>query len=467
LFRTVTRRQAKGNLLQHAAALITILAGVVLQSVQGGVFVPTGSLQEPRADHTATLLANGKVLVAGGYGTNILTLASAELYNPVTGDWTLTGALNTPRSTHQATLLTNGKVLVVGGGNGTVRSLGGAELYDPATGTWTVTGSLTTGRVGHTATLLLNGKVLVVGGERYDGTHSFSLGSAELYDPATGIWTASGSLNEAHEYHTATLLPNGKVLVAGGFNDVSPWTTQLDSAELYDPVAGTWTLTGPLSDGRSSHTATLLLNGKVLVAGGGVWGFNSNVFPLDSAELYDPANGTWTLTGASTLARWAPTATLLANGHVLVAGGQDSWAFPFSSAEEYDPVNGVWSSTGSMMTNRSDHSTTLLANGKVLAAGGNNGYLSSAELYDPGTGIPVPQPTFLTDSRIFPDGRFQFGFTNTPGASISVLASTNPVLPLVDWTLVGSAIEIVPGHFQFTDSQRTNFPQRFYHLRSP
>jgi N-acetylneuraminic acid mutarotase len=267
------------------------VAGALLETAQAGVFVPTGSLHEPRDDHTATLLANGKVLVAGGSGTNGLTLASAELYDAVTGEWIPTGALNTPRFYHKATLLTNGKVLVVGGGNGSVRSLAGAELYDPATGTWTVTGPLNTGREGHTATLLLNGKVLVAGGERYDLTRYFSVGSTELYDPATGIWTLSGSLNEPHEWHTATLLPNGKVLVAGGFNDDSPWP-QLDSAELYDPASGTWTLTGPLTDRRSSHTATLLPNGKVLVAGGGTWGFFANVLPLESAELYDPGNGT-------------------------------------------------------------------------------------------------------------------------------------------------------------------------------
>jgi hypothetical protein len=439
---------------------------VLLQSVQAGVFVPTGSLHEPREDHTATLLANGKVLVAGGYGTNNLTLASAELYDPVTGEWTLTGALNTPRFYHEATLLTNGKVLVVGGGNGNVRALAGAELYDTATGTWTVTGSLNTGREGHTATLLLNGKVLVVGGERYDGTHFFSVGSTELYDPATGIWTLGGSLNEAHEWHTATLLPNGKVLVAGGFND-DAW--QLYSAELYDPATGTWTLTGPLSDRRMSHTATLLLNGKVLVAGGGEWSFLGYLLPLESAELYDPGNGTWTRTGTSTVGRWAPTATLLANGRVLLAGGLSFDYFPFSSAEEYDPLSGAWSSTGNMTTNRYDHSTTLLANGKVLAAGGDKfpGYLSSAELYDPGTGVPVPQPTFLTDSRIFPNGSFQFRFTNTPGQPFGVLAATNPIVPSGDWTLVGSAIEIVPGHFQFTDSQGTNYVRRFYRIRSP
>ena len=167
--------------------------------------------------HTATLLPNGKVLVAGGYDGNSVALASAELYDPASGTWTATGSLATARDGHTATLLPNGKVLVAGGLDSSQVAFASAELYDPASGTWTATGSLATARYIHTATLLPNGKVLVAGGL----TAAALLASAELYDPASGTWTATGSLATARYSHTATLLPNGKVLVAGGSDDSS------------------------------------------------------------------------------------------------------------------------------------------------------------------------------------------------------------------------------------------------------
>ena len=181
-------------------------------------------------------------------------------------------------------------------------------LIDPS---WVPTGSFVMARSRHTATLLPNGKVLVAG-----GNNGPALSGAELYDPATGTWTATGSMGTARSRHTATLLPNGKVLVAGGFNELDGF---LSSAELYDPASGTWTATGNLGTGRGFHTATLLPNGKVLVAGG------NNGAVLSSAELYDPASGTWTATGSLGTARDLHTATLLPKGKVLVAGGSNRW----------------------------------------------------------------------------------------------------------------------------------------------
>jgi len=191
-------------------------------------------------------------------------------------------------------------------------------------GTWTETGSLATARRSHTATLLPNGQVLVAGGIK----GSTILASAELYDPASGTWTETGSLADARQLHTATLLPNGKVLVAGG-QDSS--FNGLASAELYDPASGTWTETGSLANARWSHTATLLANGMVLVAGGGI--FEGS----DSAELYDPASGTWTETGDLVNVRFVHTATLLSNGNVLAAGGLDEHfpPIPTATAELY------------------------------------------------------------------------------------------------------------------------------------
>jgi hypothetical protein len=336
-------------------------------------------------------LTNGLVLVAGGDGGNSGILSSAELYDPASG-WTGTGSMTNARYFHTATLLPNGRVLVAGG-VGTNGPLSSAELYDPASG-WAGTGSMTNARTYHTATLLPNGLVLVAGGF---GNGSV-LSSAELYNPASGTWTNTGSLNYARTEHTATLLPNGLVLVAGGNNASG---VVLSSAELYDPTSGMWMNTGSLNIARWFHTATLLPDGQVLVAGGE----NASGF-LSSAELYDPASGQWTVTTNSMhTARYIHTATLLPNGKVLVAGGDNANGI-LSSAELFDPATGQWwtspSSLNSLNNARASHTATLLPNGHVLGAGGwgNSGVLPSAELFDVGLGFTnswQPQiPTFTS-----------------------------------------------------------------------
>jgi Putative Ig domain/Galactose oxidase, central domain/Kelch motif len=341
-----------------------------------GVFEATGSLNTARDLHTATLLPNDIVLVAGGEvgnGVSFNALATAELYDPALGTWTTTGSLNTARLRHTATLLPNGMVLVAGGHDSSYNPTASVELYDPALGTWSAAVNLPSARVFHTATLLPNGMVLVAGGEDSSGSAS---ATAELYDPVTATWTFTGNLNTARDFHTATLLPNGMVLVSGGFNGAT-----FASAELYDPASGTWSITGDLNTARSVHTATLLPNGMVLVAGG----FDSSANPTASAELYDPALGTWTTTGSLNTARLRHTATLLPDGTVLVtAGAADSNYTPTASAELYDPARGTWGATGSLNTARYVHTATLLPNGMVLVPGGFNGAsLASAELYNP------------------------------------------------------------------------------------
>src|SRR5438309_3376082 len=236
-------------------------------------------------------------------------------------------------------------------------------------GSWSYTGNLNTARWAHTATRLPNGNVLVAGGR---GRDVYFLKSAELFDPGAGTWSTSDNLNTTRGEHTATLLPNGKVLVAGGKgNCVSSGCSAfpvLNSAELYDPSTGTWSSTGSLNFARSSHTATLLSNGNVLVTGGYT---NPCAFfgctDLNSAELYDPITGTWSVTATFKTARTGYSVTLLPSGKVLVAGGSDNNA----SAELYDPTTGTWSDTGNLNTGQSGHSATLLPNGKVLIAGGS------------------------------------------------------------------------------------------------
>ncbi len=328
-----------------------------LRAGGSGAFEQTGSLATPRSSHSATMLPNGKVLVAG------LTLGeSTELYDNASGTWTETGNLAVNHWSFTATLLPNGKVLAAGGqtvieGDMIVGSAE-CELYDPTNGTWTPTGSLGHARFSHTATLLPDGKVLVAG-----GFNEGNVPSAELYDPVTGTWTTTGS-PAIRRHTTATLLPNGKVLIVGGRTATGVVTS---ATELYDPASGTWTSTGSLTTARDQHTATLLPNGLVLVAGG--FGGTGSLF---SAELYDPTSGAWTSTGSLAAARENSSATLLSNGEVLVVGGlrEGPGGAVLESAELYDPANGTWSATGSLAAARVQHTATLLPNGQVLAAGG-------------------------------------------------------------------------------------------------
>ena len=367
------------------AALMLGPARLASAQVVAPSWTYTGNLNTARAAHTATLLPNGKILVAGGYNFNPNDpVNSAELYDPLTGTWTGTGNLNGARDGHTATLLANGKVLVAGGYSGSQSLNNSAELYDPATGTWSVTGNLGTARnYGHTATRLRNGKVLVTGGvgDCDPNRGCFALTSAEVYDPATGTWGSTGNLNTARFGHTATLLPtNGKVLVGEG-----------DNVELYDPATGTWSIAFNPEPASVGSTATLLPNGKVLIAGGHDLDC-SGFCPRNTAALFDPLTGTWTSTGTLNLARDGHTATLLPGGKVLVAG-------PGDSAELYDPTTGTWSITASLNVARSANTATLLSNGKLLVVGGNvfggPGTLNSAELYDPGTANAIDDAQFF------------------------------------------------------------------------
>jgi N-acetylneuraminic acid mutarotase len=322
---TSTLLRDGGVLIAGGSPDITLppLSGAELYHPSTGTFTATGSLVTGRSDAAAVQLPDGHVLIAGGKGANFVNLSSAELYNPATGTWHATGSMNQGGYGITMTLLPSGKVLVTGLGFPAT-----AEVYDPASATWTDTGPMTADQTFGTATLLNTGKVLVAGG----GT------AAELYNPATNAWTATGSLNVARQSHTATLLPDGKVLVAGG---ITPGTggDPLASAELYDPATGKWSLTGSMTIGRLGQTATLLPSGNVMVTGG-CTGTCSGGRPLATTEFYDYLDGFWLFGPSMTTPRYLHSATLLPDGDLLVTGGEPSTTCcaATATAEVYTPA---------------------------------------------------------------------------------------------------------------------------------
>ena len=329
-----------------------------------------------RRSHSATLLASGKVLVTGGEGEPAETVT--EIYDPATATWSSAGNMANRHGYHEATLLSDGRVFVTGG-TGSGPAVPFAELYDPTTNQWSTARPMSLDRVDHTATLLLNGKVLVVGGNGGLGPiHA----STVLYDPATNSWSTRADLGTQRAGHTATLLANGKVLVTGGRDVIGPTSISSVTAtvELYDPDSDTWTPMASMSHARLGHTATLLANGKVLVVGG--YDQTNSVVP----EIYDPRSNTWSPAGTMMHTRLGHTATLLANGTVLVAGGIiNELGEETNTVEAYDPATNSWSSLNSLIVERRGHTATLLNDNVVLIVGGGNEtppYMhNSTELY--------------------------------------------------------------------------------------
>lgn len=348
----------------------------------------------PRYNHTTTVLANGKVLVTGGLGgTNDQFVqfgkrTAAQLYDPVTAAWFPAASMVAARSAHTATLLSDGSVLVVGRPNpGQIYGNEAPETYQPLADKWAATGPIPVSPTfGHTSTLLPDGRVLVAGGN----TASDATGATALYDHITRRWSAGDVLSTSRRNHTATLLDDGRVLVAGGeVGTLHSRPTWRASTEIYNPATAEWgTAEGALGLSRSFHTATLLDDGRVLVAGGeGVEG------SLSSAEIFDPSRGVWASAAPLLEARSGHSATKLPGGKVLVTGGLINGT-ELQSSEVYDPSTDSWSHAGLTTMPRADHAAVVLAGrgcgvacGRVLLTGGREPATAASELFTPGPEI--------------------------------------------------------------------------------
>ena len=377
-----------GPLASTAGSSPTVTPGTTAAGPSG----PVGPMGTGRQIHTATTLQDGRVLVVGGYDLGDGALASAVLYDPRSDTFSSTGSLAEARGYQTATMLANGRVLITGGGPaswpGSITGITGpilasAELYDAGTGTFGPTGAMATPREGHTATRLRDGRVLIAGGADYQ---AHALASAELYDPTAGTFSPTGSMSTARAFQTATLLADGRVLIAGGSPAAWGTTSKLASAEIYDPRTGTFSASGSMTLERDFHTATGLADGRVLIAGGS----GTSAEDLASAEIFDAGAGTFSPTGAMTVGREYQSATRLADGRVLLVGGGSDYvtrAF-IASAEIYDPRTGSFSATGSLAVARTYHAATVLTDGRVLVTGGYGAAapLASAEIYDPTSG---------------------------------------------------------------------------------
>ncbi|MDB6152144.1 MAG: branched-chain amino acid transporter2C amino acid-binding protein, partial [Chthoniobacteraceae bacterium] len=370
-------------------ALTVMLAGwLMISGAFGQAFLTTGSLSGPRYAHTSGMLADGRVLIAGG-GLGSDALATAELYDPATGQWAPTGTMHFPRYGPRSVVLSDGRVLVV---EGSVSPQTGApqrnsELYDPATGTWADTGAQTMTDC-HTLTLLRDGKVLLIA----NGP------TAELYDPTTGTWRLTGPMVSRRTSARASLLPSGKVLVCGG-----QYPGLTINSELYDPATETFAATGSFRTERLFDASTILADGEVLIAGG-QGPYSDGVAPkLNSVEIYNPTTGIWRNAASLLQPRNLGSASLLADGRVLIQGGTavvNDVGIHLPGAELYDPLANTWTAAGPMVNPRIISSTTRLADGRVLIAGGlGNVALSSAELFDPA----APRISAVTIASNHPD----------------------------------------------------------------
>lgn len=355
------------------------VCGVV--SAQTNTWSYAAPMAAPRSAHTSTLLSNGKVVAAGGCTTYNceVSLSTVETYDPVANSWSASGGLKTGRSSHTGTLLNNGLILLAGGcpRGAPCSPTASAELYNPQTGASSLTGPLNTPRYAHTATLLADGRVLVVGGLSVcDSSTCNPLRSAELYDPATGVWTTVANYPSPVTGHVAARLSTSDVIVVGGCS-TSGLPCNALGASLFHPATLTWSPAATPLVPRTQAAVTLLPTGRLLLAGG----VNGQGYQQTLAEQYDPGSNVWFPSGNATSYRYAPVLVTLQSGDALMSGGDTP------TAEVYRAAANQWAATGSLNTQRSLTQPVVLPSGDVLEAGGRDAdfnNLASTEIYHPG-----------------------------------------------------------------------------------
>lgn len=361
---TLDRRAKLGlSALTIFAALVLLAVSTRTYAPRTGTLVSTGSPEAARFSHTATLLPDNRVLIAGGMQSNGVWLDSAEVYDPARGRFLPAGKMLSRRAGAMAALLPSGTVLIAGGTDGSGKSLRTTEIYDPEKNTFIPGPKMLAARADGVAVLLRSGKVLIAGGcAQGDGER---LASAELYDPATGSFSWTGSMHVPRGYFNAVALSDGEVLVTGGMSGGQlPDVTVEASAETYNPATGRFTLTSPMNAPRYKHGMALLKDGRVLIIGGqseGAFGPR-----LASTEIYDPATRRFTRGPELKYARYKlmQGVAALGDGQVLVGGGADQ-------PELYDPeANSFVPVTGPKLGGFYFSTTTALGNGSVLLVGG-------------------------------------------------------------------------------------------------
>ncbi len=427
----------RSRLSMYACAVAVLLSRNALAA---DAFQPVASFPTERTFTAGIRLADGRVLVTGGGDANGNCVADANVYDPVTGAFETIGPMAEARKLHQMALLADGRVLIVGGYCAFMSSTASAEIYDPSTHTFTPTGSMIEGRARFTATTLADGRVLVAGG---------GIGgrvTAEIYDPATGTFAYTGSMSVPREDHTATLLPSGGVLIVGGWDNFLTYMTDRQ-LEVFDPATGTFGVVGAMTEGRAGHSATLLEDGTVLLAGG----FNEllgYLYPLNTADVFDPLSGIVTPIGPMGSGHRYHGAAKLGEGLVLIVGGCSYYDGP---AEIYDPVARGFAVSAQDPVRRSESVVAVgVGAARALVAGAS----SLVELWVAGSTAPSVVSTAPTDGAIINPGRWitltirfsesMFAGTDLAAVALTFQTGDGPVAILVHADVSGNALVLTP-----------------------